>query len=160
MLDALAEPTPTQHGTWALVIRSHGQTLATDQAYLGADVSYQQALWTGAIQALHRIEAESRGVPVDLCTDDHALAQTLLGHPAPSYAPKALVREARELLSRLPSVSVRWIHGTHNKPADDLSVTTWAEALGKSVEGARAEIDAIREQRRAEKKQRRSSVAG
>ena len=142
-----------------MVIQTHGQTLTTDQAYLGSKVSYQQALWTGALTTLHRIEADSGGLPVDFCTDDQALVRTLQNHPAQAGAPEGLVYQARELLARLPNVTLRWINGTDNRPADDLSVATWAASLGLSPAEARTEIDALREQRRADKRKKRQKSA-
>jgi ribonuclease HI len=143
--DGLCEPNPGGVATYGFIVKRDGKKIHEGHGLAGTPKTPQAtnnvAEYTGLIKALEWLAGQKTKGPVVVRGDSDLIIKQVRGeYKVKSGLLAPLHGEAKELLEKLPGVTLEWIPRDRNADADRLTNLAYAEYTGKSMKAPTTDI--------------------
>jgi ribonuclease HI len=143
--DGLCEPNPGGVATYGFVIKRDGKKVHEGHGLAGTPRTPQAtnnvAEYTGLIRALEWILGQKPKEPVVVRGDSDLIVKQVKGlYKVKSGLLAPLHAEARELIEKLPGITVEWVPRERNADADRLTNLAYAEYTGQTMRAPTTDV--------------------
>jgi ribonuclease HI len=143
--DGLCEPNPGGVATYGFVIKRDGKKVHEGHGLAGTPKTPQAtnnvAEYTGLIKALEWLVGQKTKDPVVVRGDSDLIIKQVKGeYKVKSGLLAPLHARAKELLGKLPGVSIEWVQRERNSEADRLTNLAYAEYSGQTMKAPTTDI--------------------
>jgi ribonuclease HI len=143
--DGLCEPNPGGVATYGFVIKRDGKKVHEGHGLAGTPKTPQAtnnvAEYTGLIKALEWLLAQKVKEPVVIRGDSDLIIKQVKGeYKVKSGLLAPLHGQVKELLEKLPAITIEWVRRERNADADRLTNLAYAEYTGKTMKAPTTDV--------------------
>jgi len=143
--DGLCEPNPGGVATYGFVVKRDGKKIHEGHGLAGTPKTPQAtnnvAEYTGLIRALEWLLSQKTKEPIVIRGDSDLIIKQVKGeYKVKSGLLAPLHGQVKELLEKLPALTIEWIQRERNADADRLTNLAYAEYTGQTMKAPTTDV--------------------